>query len=91
MKPVFQCEYCDFMGTEEKVAEHEINCFDNYTRRSCLTCKHRGYQSIHQIKCACGRELPEDKILEFTHQYERKERPEYPLSDLFGGLFGGFK
>jgi hypothetical protein len=76
------------MGTEAEVRKHEPECFDNYDRRSCLTCKHRGYQSIHQIKCAYGKELPEDKILEFCPQYERREREE-TFTDIFSGLFGG--
>lgn len=88
MKPVFKCEYCTFMGTEDEVRKHEPECFDNYDRRSCLTCKHKGYKSIHQIKCACGREIPEDKILEFCPQYERREKEE-TFCDLFSGLFGG--
>ena len=37
MKPVFKCDYCQFMGTEEEVSEHEPKCFDNYDRRSCYT------------------------------------------------------
>ena len=31
MKPVFKCEYCQFMGTEEEVSEHELNCFGKGT------------------------------------------------------------
>lgn len=90
MKPVFKCDYCDFMGTEQQVNEHEPGCFENYDRKSCFTCEHKSYKSIHQIKCACGREIPEDKILEFCPEYKRKEKSEKPLYDLFGGIFGGF-
>lgn len=89
MKPVFKCEYCDFMGTEEKVKEHEPTCIDNYDRKSCYTCRHKDIKNIKQFSCACGNEIPENKIFEFCPQYERKEKPEYPLTNLFGGLFGG--
>lgn len=89
MKPVFKCDYCDFMGTEEEVKKHEPECFENYDRRSCLTCKHKGYKSMKQVKCAYGRELPENKILEFCPDYERREKAEI-ITDLFGGMFGGF-
>ena len=30
MQPVFKCEYCRFMGTEEEVKKHEAECVDNY-------------------------------------------------------------
>lgn len=90
MRPVFKCEYCNFMSTEDKVNEHETNCIENYTRRSCFTCKHRGYKNLNQLECACGREIPKEKIWEFCPQYERKEKSETPLSNLFGGMFGGF-
>lgn len=89
MKPVFKCDYCSFMDTEEKVKEHEPTCIDNYDRKSCYTCQHKGIKNIKQFSCACGNEIPEKKIFEFCPQYERKEKPEYPLTNLFGGLFGG--
>lgn len=90
MKPVFKCDYCSFMGTEEKVKEHEPTCIDNYDRKSCYTCQHKGIKSMKQYSCACGNEIPENKFFEFCPQYKRKEKPEYPLTNLFGGLFGGF-
>ena len=34
MKPVFKCEYCTFMGTEEEVKAHEDTCFENYDKKS---------------------------------------------------------
>lgn len=29
MKPVYQCDYCDFQGTMEVVMKHEIECGRN--------------------------------------------------------------
>lgn len=87
MQPVFKCEYCDFMGTEKKVKEHELTCFDNYTRRSCFTCKHKGYENLHQLKCAVGREILKDRIWEFCPKYERRIKEE-TLADVFNGMFG---
>lgn len=89
MKPVFKCDYCTFMGTEKEVKEHEPRCFENYDRRSCFTCKHKGYKNMHQLECAAGREVPEDKIWEFCPKYERKAK-ENTFSGIFNGLFGGF-
>lgn len=35
MKQVWQCDYCDFTGSEEQVREHEENC------KSCINCNNR--------------------------------------------------
>ena len=88
MKPVYKCDYCDYMNTEDKVREHEITCTENYTRKSCFTCQHSSWRSAKQYKCACGKEIPEGQIFEFCPQYERKEKSDNPLVDLFGDLFG---
>ena len=90
MKPVFKCEYCDYMDTEEKVKEHELTCVNNYDRKSCFTCVHKGFKSLKQYKCALGKEIPEGKIFEFCPQYERKAEPE-TIDNLFSDLFGGFE
>ena len=92
MKPVYKCEYCNHMGTEEDVRKHEVECLDNYDRRSCFTCEHKSLAGLNKYKCAVGREIPEGKIFEFCGDYERKEKtptPEGQFADLFGGLFGG--
>lgn len=91
MHPVFKCDYCKFMGTEEEVREHELVCMDNYDRRSCYTCVHKKLESRDKqwfYKCKLGKEIPEGKIFEFCPQYERKERPDDLLDGLFEGLFG---
>lgn len=90
MKPVFKCDYCDYMNTEDKVKEHEITCTENYTRRSCLTCKHKVLKGIDKFECTCGKEIPEGKMFEFCPQYERKEKSDNPLADLFGDIFRGY-
>ena len=92
MKPVFKCEYCDFMGTEEQVEKHEDTCFNNYNKRSCLTCKHKEIVKWNQYGCKCGNNIPENQIYEFCRDYDREEQKETKaFDDIFGGLFGGFK
>ena len=90
MKPVFKCEYCTFMGTEEEVKAHEDTCFENYDKKSCYTCKHREYLSPKQIKCNVGKEIPENMIVKNCEKYKRKEESKLntSLSGLFGSLFG---
>ena len=88
MKSVFRCEYCDFMGTEDEVLSHEPDCPNNYTRRSCSTCKHKGYVNLKQYKCACGKEIPEGLEMRFCDKYDRKEKSD-TFSDLLSGILGG--
>ena len=51
MKPVFKCDYCDKMGTEEEIREHEEKCTENYDKKSCYTCKHRGRLIMENKLC----------------------------------------
>lgn len=89
MKPVFKCDYCSKMGTEEEIREHEPKCMENYDRKSCHTCTHKKFNYISDTKdityeCKIGKEVPNGCIIEFCPRYERKEIP----NDLFG-LFKG--
>lgn len=88
MKPVYKCDYCDFMGIEEDVLKHEPTCVDNYDRKSCFTCSNREMKGF-RFKCTCGIEIPEGKIYEFCGKYDRKEKTEHELCDIFSGMFGG--
>jgi hypothetical protein len=77
MKPVFKCDYCKLMGTEEEVREHEPKCKDNYDRKNCFTCVHKKLKpkdGQYLYECKAGKEIPEGKIFEFCSQYERKEK-----------------
>lgn len=91
MKPVFKCDYCSFMGTEQEVKEHEINCVHNYTRRSCHTCKHQKYKTAMSYECAEGKEIPEGKFIEFCGKYEKRDRTGGPFGDLIDAMFGGVR
>lgn len=90
MKPVFKCDYCKFMGTEEEVKEHEPICTDNYDRKSCYTCVHKKLETRDKqwfYKCKLGKEILEGKIFEYCPQYERREKP-YTLGEaMFGNWF----
>ena len=92
MKPLFRCEYCDKIGTEEELIKHENECINNYTKRSCTTCKH-AENKITKFNCKLGKAIPEGKFFEFCESYEwdekdRTSRNPVPFNNLFGGLFG---
>ena len=91
MKPVFKCDYCSKMGTEEEIREHEPKCTDNYDRKNCHTCIHKKIKTCGQVEnwgyeCKAGKEIPDGKMFEFCEYYERKEMPSN-LSGLFGEFF----
>lgn len=91
MKPVFKCDYCKFMGTEEEVKAHESTCMDNYDKRSCYTCQYRGafkiVNGLTKYECNNGIDIPEGKIFELCNLYERKEKPTTLFDGIFGGIF----
>lgn len=90
MKPVFKCDYCKFMGTEEEVKEHEPKCINNYDRKSCYTCVHKMMKSKDKqwcYECKLGKEITVGTIYEFCPQYERRETPYTVGEALFGNWF----
>ena len=90
MKPVFKCEYCNQMVTEDEIREHEPTCIDNYDRKSCFTCVHKCIKSKDgkwYYECKLGKEIPEGKIFEFCPLYKRKEKTNNLVDNLFGGIF----
>lgn len=87
MKPVFKCEYCNFIGTAEDVQEHEPNCTDNYNKKDCMTCKHCDMISLlTSIKCNCGKEIPSGHVYTGCDKYERKES-RVSLNDAIRGFW----
>ena len=95
MKPVFKCDYCQFMGTEEEVSKHEPRCFNNYDRRSCYTCEHRGelnvVRGLMNYKCKKCVPIANGTILEFCEYYERAPKPDYKLFEAtYGNIFDKF-
>ena len=94
MKPVFKCDYCEFMGTEEDVKNHENTCINNYDKRSCYTCEHRGVltfvNGIPKYKCDKEIDIPEGTIFEFCKSYERKKETHDRATNFIKDIFGMF-
>ena len=90
MKPLFRCEYCDKTGIEEEIAKHEEECFYNYNKRSCTTCKHAQIKGLKYI-CNAGKEIPEGKMFIGCESYawDEKDHCQAATSSVFGNLFGG--
>lgn len=91
MKPVFKCDYCSKMGTEDEIREHEPVCMNNYNRKSCHTCVHKKISSKngkYSYSCKSGKEIPEGQLFEFCDSYERKEKSDNPLASLFSDILG---
>jgi hypothetical protein len=91
MKPIFRCEYCDKLGTEEEITKHEAECIYNHTKKSCFTCKH-AENKIIKFVCKLGKDIPEGKLFEYCPEYEWDEkefaiRTASPFSNIFGGIF----
>lgn len=91
MKPLFICEFCGEIGTEEEISKHESECIYDYTKRSCFTCKH-SENLIVRIKCKLGKEIPEGKIWEQCPSYEKEDKSYTNInkpqrSSIFGGIF----
>ena len=92
MKQIFRCEYCDKMGTEKDILEHEEECLYNYTKRACYTCKH-AEGKVLRYACKLGKEIPEGKIYTGCDEYEWDEVDHThsnptAFNNLFGGIFG---
>ena len=91
MKPLFRCEYCDKIGTKEELIKHENECINNYTKRSCTTCKY-AENKITKFICKLDKEIPEGKFFEYCGSYKWDEkdhtsRNPVTFNNLFGGLF----
>ena len=91
MKQVFRCEYCDHIGTAEEVAKHEEECISNYTKRSCMTCKHANKSAVFKYKCTRDIEIPDGKYMEHCPKYEHDEQEHETRvwNSTFVSLFGG--
>lgn len=98
MQPVYKCDYCSKIDTEEKIKEHEPVCHENYDRKNCYTCVHKKFSCKQNgtqansktwvFECKAGEEIPEGRIVELCPKYERKIVINDSLENIFGNMFG---
>lgn len=88
MKPIFKCDYCNFLGTEEEVREHEKTCErgKNIKNKNCLGCKNREIKNIRQIICKAGNDIPENQIYTNCNLFEEDILPCKLQQNIFGGF-----
>ncbi len=73
MKPIYRCDYCDYMGTENEVMAHEKTCVKNFNNKGCLTCVFCKTDGMHGCECSKGQSIPEGKQLLYCDAYENGE------------------
>lgn len=90
MKPVFRCDYCEQMGTEKEISEHERECQKNPENRSCMSCANAS--GMTHIKCSLGKEIPAFNCIIHCVDYVPGGDPEHKtlksFADIFGDPFG---
>ena len=77
MKPVFKCDYCSKIGTEEEIREHEPDTIDYFSMSIFYACRYDNFFYHNYLctqECKIGKEIPEGKLFEFCSSYERKEK-----------------
>ena len=68
MKPVYKCDWCKTMGTEEEILEHEKTCMANINLRSCYTCVNR--KGLAALECKAGINIPGDHYIQHCDKWE---------------------
>lgn len=89
MKPIYRCEYCDHMGTEDEVREHEKECLKNFNNKGCLTCKHCKTDGLKHMECFYGEEIPEGKQFLHCDKHENGKPEIVGFMGAFMNVFGG--
>ena len=92
MKAVYQCDYCGYQNTVDKVEEHEKTCPKNYNLHGCPTCLHKKGPCLTNFHCKKDIEIPEGKYILHCSVWEREEipyDPDDPMAQIVRHMFGG--
>jgi hypothetical protein len=91
MKPLFRCDYCDKIDTEDVIAKHELECINNYNNHSCYTCKHLGKLGVTEVGCRVGKAIAKGCILQNCDSWEWDEKDRTTKNPIAtNSIFGGF-
>lgn len=74
MKPVYKCDWCKTMGTEEEILEHEKTCMANINLHSCYTCANR--KGLAALECKAGMRISEEELERIDY---KKLKEKFPL------------
>lgn len=86
MKPIFRCEYCEQMGTEKEISEHELKCQKNPENRSCMSCANAS--GMTRIICSLGKEIPAFNCIIHCADYVPGGDPEKKIMDFASKFLG---
>ena len=68
MKPVYKCDWCKTMGSEEEILEHEKTCMRNINLHSCHTCDNR--KGLTTLEWKVGVNIPENHYIQHCDKWE---------------------
>ncbi len=82
MKPIYRCDFCGILDTEDKMREHEAVCNYNPLNKTCYTCKHyyrkgNGWQKCEMCNAGVFNNSPLTKISEMDLNIPHKQCEKY--------------
>lgn len=88
MKPVYKCDWCKTIGTEEEILEHEKTCMTNINLHSCYTCANR--KGLATLGCKVGIDIPKDSYIQHCDKWKEGEPLDLnnPMGNIFDMFFG---
>lgn len=88
MKPVYKCDWCKTIGTEEEILEHEKTCTLNTNLHTCYTCANR--KGLATLECRVGIDIPKDSYIQHCDKWKEGEPLDLsnPMGNIFDMVFG---
>lgn len=82
MKPIYRCDFCGILDTEDKMREHEAVCNYNSLNKTCYTCKHYyckdyGWQKCETCNAGLFNNSTMTKVMEMDLNIPHKQCEKY--------------
>ena len=88
MKPLYKCDFCNMIGTEERIYAHEAICTDNPNRKSCQYCEHKKTSFNPKMIYTCDfKDIPEGQQYINCDKFTLKKMHDFSFDDIFGSFF----